>query len=126
MASGSIPKYADGNDSGWIDLTDSAITGKLVYRKIGNVFQIKSSGWNRLTGNNLASGSYRTIATIPNDGYRPSLLIGYIYINTSPIGIGVLKIENGVITIVNGSTVAMTGGGSSGTGFMINATGFFS
>ena len=121
MASGTIKKYADGADSSWIELTDTRIIGKLVYRKIGDIFQIKSNGWTKLA-EDLPSGATRIIANIPDDGYRPGIMIGLVYINA--VGIGVFKIESGNIAILNCLSQTMIGG-SSGNQFMINTTGFF-
>ena len=41
MASGTINKYADGDDTGWIEMTNSDVfTGSIYYRRIGSFVHV--------------------------------------------------------------------------------------
>jgi len=72
MASTTIKKYMDGTDSGWQELTDATkFTGKIYYRKIGNLVEISSNSLTLV--DELTSASGITIATLP-EGYRPAKL----------------------------------------------------
>lgn len=73
MATGTIRKFADGNDSGWI--TDDNITdkgydptiGHIYYRKIGNLVEVK--GKIQLSSSATGSTAYK-IGALPSE-YRP-------------------------------------------------------
>lgn len=122
MASGTIQKYADGTDSGWIDLTDSDhFDGKMIYRKTGNIFQLKSSGWNKAKAQ-INAGGYYTLATIPSVDRPTGILIGFAYVNASPFPLVTIKVESGAITLFNSSSTNIT----TSTSFSISAIGFFS
>ena len=92
MADGQLQKYADGTDSGWVELTNSTVySGKILYRQIGKIVcviihQIKllesfSSSWVALLPNGSLPVPMQTATTIAgaNDFYR----LGMCQINTS-------------------------------------------
>lgn len=68
MASGTFQKYADGTDSGWLDVPlNEGVTitsGSLKYRKVGNLVFVDASDMIGITTNG-------TKASIPA-GFRPS------------------------------------------------------
>lgn len=71
MASGTIPKYADGSDSGWLSLENSTVfTGKIKYRKVGNQVDICFFSLNLVTEFTVGSGNL-DLGTLPS-GYRPT------------------------------------------------------
>lgn len=115
MASGTINKYMDGTDSGWKTLSsDNTYTGTLRYRRIGNIIQIKNSGWIKLTSD-LAAGSTVLLTTIPEED-RVGSLFGNAYWNSSPFPILAVKIENGQVRLYNSSSVTIT----ANTNIMLN------
>jgi len=75
MASGNIQKYADGTDSGWLELTPDqqsgtdVYTGSIYYRKIGNILEV--TGYNFTLTNQLSASSYLQLGRLPS-GYRPA------------------------------------------------------
>ena len=89
MASGTVPKYAAGIDSGWQSITGTAnnsypFTGTIYYRKIGDVFYLTTSAINLKS--QLAAKSYILLFTLA-EGYRPitgSLVVNG-FINTSAV-----------------------------------------
>ena len=52
MATGTIPKYADGIDSGWIafDKGSNTYSGTVYYRKAGNIVYLRSDNLKNITG----------------------------------------------------------------------------
>jgi hypothetical protein len=75
MASGTIPKYMDGTDSGWVDIAVSSImsanTGTLQYRKQGNLVEIVASSL--LFKNEVTSAGAQVLnASALPSGIRPS------------------------------------------------------
>lgn len=107
MASGTINKYMDGTDSGWKPLTGENLNGTLYYRRIGNIFQIKNTSWIRLN-EELGSGAYRILATIPAADRPGGVMFGMAYKNASPYPILAVKVESGNITLYNSSTSTIT------------------
>ena len=108
MATGTIQKYADGVDTGWINLSDDDYFtgGPLKIRKIGNIWQITNFSWLR-PKNQIGVGGSHYLATIPAD-YRPShVVVGMVYVNDNPYPLILMKIENGDVRIYNGSNAAI-------------------
>lgn len=75
MASGIIPKYADGTDTGWVSVEGSSsstylYTGTIKYRAIGKIVNVVASGIHLTTA--MTSGSYRTIAPGILSAYAPA------------------------------------------------------
>lgn len=82
MATGRVSKYMSGTDSGWLEYTNSSMfSGKIYYRKVGNIVYIES-GWITLKSA-LSAGSYVNLSSgnaFPS-GYRPKeadVLMGFI------------------------------------------------
>lgn len=65
MATGVTQKYADGTDSGWIEITHANITGSINLRRIGNIVTIYASGL--YLKNDFSSGYSVTIGEVPQD-----------------------------------------------------------
>ena len=104
-----LTAQATAADSGWIELTNSSVfDGKLLYRKVGNLFQIKNSTWIKLKAQLNAGGNSRTLAQIPSTDYRPSATAGCFYVNSSPYPIGAVKIESGNVVLYNCSDTNIT------------------
>lgn len=75
MATGKMNKYADGNDSGWVDdseVTDKMYTGSFFMRKQGNIVELK--GMIKFT-ENITGASGKLIGILPN-GFRPTKKAG--------------------------------------------------
>ena len=65
MATGKTNKYADGTDSGWIEITHANITGSINLRRIGNIVTIYDSGL--YLKNDFSSGYSINIGAVPQD-----------------------------------------------------------
>ena len=71
MAEGITPKYMDGVDSGWQELTDTTkFSRSIYYRKIGKLVQVIVDGISFVSP---VTSSFYAIAALPS-GYRPSKL----------------------------------------------------
>jgi hypothetical protein len=70
MATGKIPKYADGTDSGWKNTGISFASGTLYYRVIGNVCYLAGDGCRLIdalpTGGSVNLGKMAAAATPTN------------------------------------------------------------
>ena len=78
MASGTIPKNADGTDSGWIEYKgvsgdSKSFIGSIYYRKIGSIVFARAYGLKAKT--EVAASSYIELMQLPV-GYRPKDSIG--------------------------------------------------
>ena len=88
MATGIIPKYADGNDSTWLTFSGHATKvqhttynpGEFLYRKIGNLVEIDSNGVKL-----AASQTGRTTIGVVPSGFRPDKPV---YFNVAANGFG--------------------------------------
>ena len=70
MASGTEPKYASGEDSGWLYYTNSDyFSGTIYYRKIGNIVCMRAIGISLVSA--ITKNTGVSIGTIPS-GYAPS------------------------------------------------------
>ena len=74
MASGTIKKYADGTDSGWLEWNGTAQTsdpfvGTIRYRKIGSIVQICFTS---LTLKQATSDNNIDLGTMPSGWSRPA------------------------------------------------------
>lgn len=116
MATGLIPKYMDGTDTGWKNLQEaSAFTGTIKYRKCGNIFEITTHGWITISGQLSLGGSY-WLADIPSEDRPGHVVIGMVFVNDLPYPLILLKVESGAVRVYNGSSQAYP----SGTKLMIN------
>ena len=62
MGSGSIPKYADGTDSGLLSYTNSSkFSGTIYYRRVGNLVTVQ--GNNLKLASTLSGGSFETLGS---------------------------------------------------------------
>lgn len=115
MASGVIPKYMDGTDSGWIDTEITFASGKLYYRRIGDVVELCGDGI-RLQ-NSLDSGDSVVLGTLPSEA-RPKDKRAFMTSNALA-GYGFITISTeGVVALYNRSGNTYTGG-TSGTRLFI-------
>lgn len=68
MATGKIPKYANGNDTGWKEyVNENIFSGTIYYRKIGNIVNLVFEGLkliNESTSGNIDLGSIPASAGI--------------------------------------------------------------
>lgn len=79
MASGLIPKYADGTDTGWLEVpsltsSDDGFTGTMYYRKVGNVVTVMAY---RMHLKADLSISYRNLCAA-NSVPRPKVITGAV------------------------------------------------
>lgn len=103
MASGTITKYADGTDSGWKELTNSTdFNGTLYYRRIGDIFILKNTGWISLK-TALVAGGQKVLATIPATD-NPGVVIGYAMVNNSVKNLVTIKIESRNVSVCNSTS----------------------
>ena len=120
MATGTINKYMDGTDTGWVQCqsSNSGYTGGPIYaRKAGPLFAIHCPLWTRVSNSSgIAAGSYGTLCTIP-DEVDPGVFMCYAFINTKNV-LCPVKIESKKLVLYNTTGTAITGG-SSGTAFLI-------
>ena len=115
MASGVIPKYMPGEDTGWKEIELQNITGgPLKYRWEGNFFYLRNTAYIKLTSN-LADGGSVQIGTIPNGDY-PSITVGYGY-NDSNNKMFLVKLQSGRVEIRNSTGTAI----STSNNLVINA-----
>ena len=107
MASGTIQKYTDGNDSGWKTVPKSSemsSTGYIYLRKIGNIVYLYIRGVKFST--NVTDSNAHTIGTLES-GYRPthSNIDGWAGYDTVTPGIVTVK-SSGLINFVKPADVA--------------------
>ena len=61
----------DGTDSGWLEITDDSFTGKIYYRKIGNIVTVLTTG---ITLTSALTGTQKSVKLsnggVPS-GFRP-------------------------------------------------------
>lgn len=79
MATGSIPKYAAGEDSGWLSYAGSSadpqvFSGTIYYRRIGNFVSISANNLKLI--NEIAAGGNKTLWSLPV-GYRPDHYVDF-------------------------------------------------
>ena len=97
----------DGTDTGWKEVTPiydgetPRFTGKIYYRKIGNIFILRNTSWIKLS-TDLEAGSSRSLGTVPQDERPGGATIGYAYANSSPYPIMAVRLENN-LSVYNGS-----------------------
>ena len=96
MASGTHPKYADGTDTGWVDIEKGsaliANQGTLRYRKIGQVVQVQ--GYN-LQLQSAAVGTSVILGRVPS-GYRPDITVCiFFYLSGGAYYAGYINADSG-------------------------------
>lgn len=97
MASGTTQKFADGTDSGWIEITNPTVfTGTLQYRKVGNTLYLQTKGPCQVV-NSLSAYSYVQLLQgnpIPSD-FRPvQSTAGNVLVNTGSFYSSVASLGN--------------------------------
>ena len=94
MATGTISKYANGTDTGWLSDQPDTIEGPtsdktkltpLYYRKIGNVVQINIPNWFSLK-NEIAAGSSALLYRFTDNKFKPKYsILATCYMNTGTV-----------------------------------------
>ena len=105
MAAGRIPKFADGTDSTWTEITHANISGSINVRKIGNIVTVVASGITlktALTATNVIIGSLAS-------GYRPIVNANFPGGNSAKFGqVRILSTGNILFYKPSGDTWATT------------------
>lgn len=112
MATGTIPKYADGTDSDWTNTGLSFVAGTLYYRRIGSMCELSGDGI-RLRAD-LDVGGNVELGTLPNPAkptdkrafFPANCARGYAFCTLS---------TGGVLTLYNAGTQTIRGN-TQGTG----------
>lgn len=106
MATGTVQKYMNGEDTGWQDIPLQNITGgPLRYRWIGNIFYLRNTAYIKLTSI-LYDGEWVQIGTIPSGKY-PAITVGYGYDDANN-KMFLVKLQSGRVELRNASGVDIT------------------